>query len=107
MVNGNNSNSPSHNNNVTNGANVNALNAANLSGTSAAPTNNTDFGDNLNSKSEFFFVSKQRFSFLFLFFRIVCRSVSFLLLLVSFLVVVCVVGFGSVRFTYSLSNIRQ
>lgn len=53
MVNGNNSNATSHNN-VTNGAKVNALNAVNLSGTSAAPTNNTDFGDNLNSKSEFF-----------------------------------------------------
>lgn len=53
MVNGNNSNAPSHNN-VTNGASVNALNAANLSGTSAAPTNNTDFGDNINSKSEFY-----------------------------------------------------
>lgn len=57
MVNGNNSNAPSHNNVVTNGASVNALNAANLSGTSAAPTNNTDFGDNINSsKSEFFFL---------------------------------------------------
>lgn len=67
MVNGNNSNSPSHNNNnVTNGANVNALNAANLSGTSAAPTNNTDFGDNLNSKSELFLlISKQFYLFLF------------------------------------------
>lgn len=61
MVNGNNSNTPSHNN-VTNGAKVNAVNAVNLSGTSAAAvataptTNNADFGDNLNSKSEFFFL---------------------------------------------------
>lgn len=60
MVNGNNSNPPSHNN-VTNGASMNASNAANC-GTSAtaAPTCNTDFGDNLNCKSElrllFFFL---------------------------------------------------
>lgn len=49
MVNENNSNAPSHNN----GSSLNAINAVNLSGTSATPTNSMDFGDNLNSKSEF------------------------------------------------------
>lgn len=56
MVNGNNSTIASHSN-VTNGGNLNAANATNLSGTSAAVhtnTINTNFGDNLNSTSEFF-----------------------------------------------------